>query len=284
MLEETDNLRPPPSYFIYQAEASMRKRAADVWNHCSNATEVSKYPAVENDYIVTLNSTNYAYYPIAKCGWTTWTYVMFDAAGKPEEPNEKGFHIGWMSPFMHAGMQKVRRKMSIIRQYKERLLFVRDPYDRLVSAYKNKVLYGPYYLTYHTPCRWSKKGMDPPTFPQFVRCILEAAKGTGEKTLSSRRVAQALDIHWKPQYWSSLPCATNYTLIGKFEHLEEDISQTISILHLNASIPHKNASKKAKNETLAYWYNQVPIEDKRALQELYRFDFDIFNFNDTIPA
>ena len=44
-----------------------------------------------NQYLVTLQSKGYAYYPIAKCGWTTWTYVIFAAAGKPKEPDSKGF-------------------------------------------------------------------------------------------------------------------------------------------------------------------------------------------------
>ena len=44
-----------------------------------------------NKYIVTKNTKSYAYYPIAKCGWTSWMYVMFSHAGKGDEPTQKGF-------------------------------------------------------------------------------------------------------------------------------------------------------------------------------------------------
>ena len=54
--------------------------------------------------------------------------------------------------------------------------FNRNPWDRLVSAYKNKALNGPYSLWLKTPCKWLKEGMPPLTFPQFTRCIVDAAR------------------------------------------------------------------------------------------------------------
>ena len=54
-----------------------------------------------NKYIVTKNTKSYAYYPIAKCGWTSWMYVMFSHAGKGDEPTQKGFKYVLSSSIQH---------------------------------------------------------------------------------------------------------------------------------------------------------------------------------------
>ena len=118
----------------------------------------------------------------------------------------------------------------------------------------------------------------------MLRQLLAGFRWIFRQTLPTKRAADNLDIHWTPQYWTSLPCDSNYTLIGNFDHLEDDIAKTIDILGLNTSIPHKNASKKKKDETLGYWYNQLPEEHRLALQTMYKHDFDIFGFDDTIPT
>ena len=96
-------------------------------------------------------------------------------------------------------------------------------------------------------------------------------------------MADKLDRHWTPQYWLAKPCDANFTIVGKFEHMEEDISGAIKLLGLSTASLHKNASKKDKNDTLVVWYNQVSTENKMALKELYKLDFEIFGFTDAIP-
>jgi len=102
--------------------------------------------------------------------------------------------------------------------------------------------------------------------------------------LSSQTAARLLDIHWTPQYWSALPCETNYTLVGHFDHIGEDMGAAIQILQINATLKHKNKSQTKQEETLAYWYNQLSHNIKVSLQKIYQLDFEIFGFNSTIPG
>ena len=102
--------------------------------------------------------------------------------------------------------------------------------------------------------------------------------------LESSTVAKRLDIHWTPQYWSALPCDTNYTLVGEFTHISEDMQAAVKILKLNTTVQAKNIGKTYKNETLGYWYNQIPYDVKQDLQQIYRLDFEIFGFDRAIPT
>lgn len=58
----------------------------------------------------------------------------------------------------------------------------------------------------------------------------------------------------------------------------------VKILHLNATAAPKNKGKTYQNETLGYWYNQIPLSVKQDLQKIYTRDFEIFGFDRTIPT
>ena len=58
----------------------------------------------------------------------------------------------------------------------------------------------------------------------------------------------------------------------------------VKILKLNTTVQAKNTGKTYKNETLGYWYNQIPYDVKQDLQQIYRLDFDIFGFDRAIPT
>lgn len=45
-----------------------------------------------------------------------------------------------------------------------------------------------------------------------------------------------------------------------------------------------NKGTKKPNETLGYWYNQLPEDYRQALKQIYTLDFQIFEFDDAIPT
>lgn len=90
------------------------------------------------------------------------------------------------------------------------------------------------------------------------------------------QVTARLDIHWTPQYWSALPCSSNYSLVGSLEHMESDLQTTMSLLHMHTEYQHKNKGRRHGNETLAYWFDQIPDNQMETLKAIYRLDFDIF--------
>ena len=77
---------------------------------------------------------------------------------------------------------------------------------------------------------------------------------------------------------------TNYTLVGEFTHISEDMQAAVKILKLNTTGQMKNTGKTYEIETLGYWYNQIPYDVKQDLQQIYRLDFDIFGFDRAIPT
>jgi len=119
------------------------------------------------------------------------------------------------------------------------------------------------------------------TFFQFVTCIIERANATG-KELSSYEAAYALnDHHWSPFYYQLLPCTVNYTLIGEFEHFQEDSTAAIELFNMNATVKKTNPTKSDK--TLAEYFSELNKELVEAVRVLYSKDFELFGYDDTPP-
>lgn len=100
-------------------------------------------------------------------------------------------------------------------------LFVRDPFERIISAYRDKLECGrnKYYrplgrkivqLMRKSP-HISHNCAKAPTFEEFLRYVIaEHEKGN------------RLDEHWAPVYSFCTPCSINFTIIGKVETFQRD--------------------------------------------------------------
>lgn len=158
--------------------------------------------------------------------------------------------------------------------------FSRNPWDRLVSGYKNKALEGKFAYIFKRPCEWLKRGMPPLTFKQFVTCMLDRSKGPGTP-LSSSTAALQINEHWMPLYTIAVPCIANYTLIADFEHFNNDTAEALKILNLKATLTHRNPTKQTKS--LSDWYDELDWNMIEDLKELYKYDFQIFGYDPTPP-
>ncbi|XP_060062736.1 carbohydrate sulfotransferase 9-like [Ylistrum balloti] len=103
-------------------------------------------------------------------------------------------------------------------------LFTRDPYERVLSGYLDKIFaVNTYYMTHlgrpiikmlrrnesNTTC-----GHDV-TFTEFVQYILNMKKNG---------VEQEIDHHFTPMYTHCLPCDVKYDFVGRMESFDEDSS------------------------------------------------------------
>jgi len=100
-------------------------------------------------------------------------------------------------------------------------LFVRDPFERILSAYRNKLEgnKNTFYKALGTKIvhRYRKRSLGGPwprcgpTFEEFVRFLI-AEHAAGKR----------FDEHWAPVYSFCTPCSVNFTIIGKTETFQRD--------------------------------------------------------------
>ncbi|XP_053545540.1 carbohydrate sulfotransferase 8-like [Bombina bombina] len=158
-----------------------------------------------------------------------------------------------------------------------KVMFTRDPMNRLVSAYRDKLHHDePYYgkKLVHTikgMFREDINSTEKVTFEEFVQFILQ------EKT-------KYRDIHWKPMYQLCDPCNIHYDIIGKYETMNQDAEYVLKTIrapkHLKyPSIKHYPDESRTNEKMTADHFKNLSSVILKGLLYLYRHDFSMFEYS-----
>lgn len=166
-----------------------------------------------------------------------------------------------------------------------KFLFVRHPFERLVSAYYDKFVDNRTSSVYrknigtqiirqyrsHASKESLEFGHDV-TFPEFVSFVIDEWK-------SGRR---KLDVHWRPMSDLCLPCTIQYDFVGKFESFDRDLS--LLMMGINETKTMElvfggQSDKPATSSTLVHdAFSLLNNQQKYDLLLIYDSDFRIFNY------
>ncbi|XP_056402826.1 carbohydrate sulfotransferase 14 [Hyla sarda] len=163
-------------------------------------------------------------------------------------------------------------------QHYYKFLFVRDPLERLLSAYRNKFgeikeyqqRYGMEIVRRYRKDPTGSKG-DDVTFSEFVRYLLDED-------------VEKMNEHWMPISNLCQPCAVPYQYIGTYERLRQDASQVLDTIGAPPYIqfPERQAwYKPVTKETLRYFLCNTPQGLIRELLPKYVLDYSLFAY--TLP-
>lgn len=173
-------------------------------------------------------------------------------------------------------------------------LFVRDPFERILSAYRNKLegnrnsfykALGNKIVHRFRHRSQAQAGAGPwprcgPTFEEFVRFLID-----------EHAAGRRFDEHWAPVYSFCTPCSVNFSIIGKTETFQRDSEFIIRQAGLESlllgKLPHRKLRKignlgrsGVKSEQLAERY--FADLDRTTLDQLlkiYRIDFELFDYD-----
>lgn len=168
---------------------------------------------------------------------------------------------------------------QILKHY-YKFLFVRHPFERLVSSYRNKFyetnntyfqrMYGSRILRMHRNNLTDEefragKGV---TFKEFITWIVEK---------------KVYDPHWVPIYYICFPCIIPYDFIGKMESLKSDSKQIFKDIETEYIFPidETDGYSVSSRELMVKYFKNISYETKKKVYWLYREDFKAFGY--TIP-
>ncbi|KAM9386379.1 carbohydrate sulfotransferase 14 [Pholidichthys leucotaenia] len=159
-----------------------------------------------------------------------------------------------------------------------KFMFVREPMERLLSAYRNKFgeiesyqkKYGVEIIKRYRKGRSKGASVtgDDVTFAEFVHYLLDED-------------VERMNEHWMPMYNLCQPCAVSYDFIGSYEHLESDAE---FVLHHVRAPPYVHFPerqtwyKPVTMETLHYYLCSLPQKLLRELLPKYILDFSLFTY------
>ena len=214
----------------------------------------------------------YCYIPKVAC--TSWKKIMAHLVNL----NYKGTSVHKLR-FDLLSYHSKSDVLHILNNY-YKFMFVRDPYSRLLSAFKDKFSKksNDIYVKYERKIKRSvrlKLAGDANTrtsqidinFEAFISYLIDISQKGGR-----------LNEHWRQYYKLCFPCQINYDFIGHYETLEEDARFALYNAGVDELVSFPPVSYTSTKDDLGHFYSEVPQEYISKLQSIYGADFEMFGY------
>ncbi|KAM4664559.1 carbohydrate sulfotransferase 8-like isoform 1-T2 [Discoglossus pictus] len=157
-----------------------------------------------------------------------------------------------------------------------KVMFTREPLQRIVSAYRDKLLHpGGYYGTgvanvIRAKVRKNKDDKSVVSFEEFVKFLVD-------------QESRGMDIHWMPMHLLCDPCNINYDILGKMETLKSDSDDVLKVIRAPKGIKYpeikQHSNESRTNTGISYEYlSKLPLTFLQKLLEKYALDFALFDY------
>ncbi|XP_042205449.1 carbohydrate sulfotransferase 11-like isoform X2 [Homarus americanus] len=220
----------------------------------------------------------YCFIPKVAC--TSWKRVWMKTTGIVP-PDQDLALIGRYTVHTRVPLlSATKESMEKLNTYKK-FLFVRHPFDRVLSAYKDKLENVDRQSSYNfhkeigekieKKYRGTKDSHgDNVTFSEFIRFISEPGHGTFEQR----------NEHWLSMHEICNPCAVQYDFIGKYETIKVDADYVLDWLGATDMVDGFPASDRpfhARRYDPKY-FNQLSHNEKMNFFNKYLADFVAFDY------
>ncbi|KAM9816741.1 carbohydrate sulfotransferase 8 [Neosynchiropus ocellatus] len=224
------------------------------------------------------------YCQVPKAGCSNWKRTLMVLAGQAADAQSikhdtvhYGNHLKTLDSFDRQGIMKRLESYT-------KVIFVREPLERIVSAYRDKFenpnnyyhsLFGkPIISKYRVNAsRAALSSGSGVTFQEFVQYLLDVHRPVG------------MDIHWEQVNQLCNPCHIDYDFIGKFENMEEESNFLLRLAGAprNLTLPSfkdRNPNdKRTSTQITKKYFSQVSTLERQRVYDFYYMDYLMFNYS-----
>ncbi len=223
------------------------------------------------------------YCEVPKAGCSNWKRVLMVLGGRatstrdiPHDAAHYANHLRRLESYDRTGIAQRLRSYT-------KVLFVREPFERLVSAFRDKfespnsyyhpVFGRPIISRYRANAtRTALHTGAGVTFREFIQYLLDVRRPVG------------MDIHWEPISQLCNPCLLRYNFIGKFESLEEEANFLLRSIGAprNLTFPDfKDRNPLAERTSFKLtqrYFAQLNATERQRAFDFYYMDYLMFSY------
>ncbi|XP_007525164.1 carbohydrate sulfotransferase 12 [Erinaceus europaeus] len=258
-------------------------------------------PSRELDHLIVDERHGAIYCYVPKVACTNWKRVMIvlsqslrDRAGAPfrdplavprEAAHNASSHLT-LGRFWRRHGRLARGLVRARLQTYTKFLFVRDPFVRLISAFRSKFQLEneEFYRRFAVPMLrlYANRTRPPASAHEAARAGLHVSFANFVQYLLDPRTEARggpFNEHWRQVHRLCHPCQIDYDFVGKLETLEQDAAALLRLLKADAGLrfPPSYRNRTARSWEQG-WFAQVPLAWRRQLYQLYEPDFLLFGY------
>ena len=291
--------------WIKQMEEKYRKTNERIKSACAKYRYKKSYVPRPQYYLYHMLDLrhNLGYCPQHKVGSTTMSKHFLKLMPQNIRPETDGYWNKAMQEYFKVPIDydRFRHHKHFSRDIKNRFLnfvrpkkmmlfsFVRHPFERLVSAYKEKFVMTSIldakgqeerlkeFVFFKTNPKYREWYKNDHSFSSFVDLVLKEYSRSVQLKWTWK-----MDGHWTPMSMSCFYCDVKYDVIGRMETFSDDLRYIImknklgNILSVDKK--ERTTGGSPKDDALRY-FSQLRKEQIRSLYEVYKMDFKLFGYN-----
>ncbi|XP_051058091.1 carbohydrate sulfotransferase 9 isoform X2 [Phodopus roborovskii] len=269
-----------------KADATQEKRRSFLHEFCK------KYGGVKNPQsnlfhmvsrIYVEDKHRILYCEVPKAGCSNWKRVLMVLNGLASfalnishDTVHYGKHLKTLDSF---DLKGVHMRLNTY----TKAVFVRDPMERLVSAFRDKFehpnsyyhpVFGKAIIKKYRP-NASAEALNNGSgvkFKEFVYYLLDAHRPVG------------MDIHWEKVSKLCYPCLINYDFVGKFETLEEDANYFLQLIGAPTELKFPNfkdrhsSDERTSAHVVRQYLKDLSRAERQRIYDFYHLDYLMFNY------
>ena len=256
-----------PQEFTQSLEGRQLRRKQNLKEYCLKHTFNKSLAPEDLRFVAVDDDLKLIYCVIPKVATTTWQEVLYQPRGISPRINR------WNVWRRLQNYTEEERSQRLKMYFK--FLFVREPLQRILSAYK--FIFGEK-LAHHFRHRNVRKNI-----VRALRYQDFETEGNGitfSELLKyfADRENEPRNQHWRQYEKLCHPCVINYDFIGHFETMDEDAPLLLKLAGIDHRTTFPQIHRSTDTSEVLQYYSQVPPEYLSRIGEQYRSDFEMFGY------